>query len=145
MKQSPVMTYPFVLRAEKTLAMEMYNQLTNLFNQEGTWTSGWFACRRDGRSCSFASKDATSFDVIGALGRIALSMKDKELSPRLISKAQSLVTWSLIDAVWKRGHPFDHMDSPLVQWNDNVCKSRFEALSLVEEGEDLLKSDVQVH
>jgi hypothetical protein len=139
------MTYPWVLQREKTLASEIYDTLITLYNKEGTWNAGWFACQRDGRSCSFASKDAVAFDLIGAIGRICLSLKDSEIPPRLVSKAQSLVTWSLIDAVWESGESTPHLQSPLVNWNDNVCKSRFEALSIVQSGKKLLEQRIEVH
>lgn len=143
--QPPQMTYPWVLRREKTLAKEIYDTLIDLFGTEGTWTPGWFACQRDGRSCSFASKDAVSFDLIGAIGRICLAMKDRDVPPRLLSKAQSLVTWSMIDAVWRAGYNVPHRESPLVQWNDNVCKNRLQALGIVKSGSTLLEEKVEVH
>ena len=139
------MTYPFVQRKEKALALEIYQTLQTLYSEEGTWNSGWFAAQRDGRSCSFASKDAVSFDLIGAIGRICLALKDREVPPRLVSRAQSLVTWSLIDAVWRSGEDTPHIKSPLVNWNDNVCTSRFDALQMVQSGQKLLQEKVEVH
>ena len=139
------MTYPFVLRREKNLAIDIYLRLVELFEFEGTWTNGWFACQHDGRSCSFASKDAVSFDLVGGLGRICLSLKDREIPPRLLSKAQSLVTWTLIDAVWQRGCTVSHRDSPLVHWNDNGSKSRFDVLEVIRTGSQMLKDRVEIH
>jgi hypothetical protein len=132
------MRFPLPARQEVRVALEVYSRACGFFQAENSWCKGWFAEQADGGTCGPTNPRAVAFSLDGAVAKAMMQLKHEKVPPRLLDKGVSLVNWTLIEAIWRRGFLTPHIKGPIQEWNDTKAVDRNDVRLLLNDGEAIL-------